>query len=211
MRRFYGTSGVRWNSAAMSAGLALLLIAAEPASAAIEIAGHSNSLELRLQNASIGDVLAALAARFKLTYRAPPNLMRELSGRYSGSLNQVLVRILDDVDYVVEASHDGVRLVILNPADKAKNTPPGTPDNRSGSTPAPLASAGRQGLPAQASPLQTNSLQATQAAATRASAAQVRPNSPASSSPLVIPGDASAAAVPPLTSFLPTTSPERLP
>src|SRR4051812_19143524 len=120
MRRFDGISLLRRGSAVMAAGLALMLIATQPAGAATEGEGSQNAVDLRVRNASIGDVLAALAARFKLTYRAPPNLAGELSGRYSGPLNQVLTRILDGVDYVVEASDEGIKLVILNPADKAK-------------------------------------------------------------------------------------------
>ena len=188
MRRFDRISVLRRSSAAITAGLALMLLAAEPARAATEIEGSQNDVDLRVRNASIGDVLAALAARFKLTYRAPPNLTGELSGRYSGPLNQVLARILDGVDYVVEASDDGIRLVILNPADKAKASGSAAPDNRSsgnGLSPTALpASPAQPSLPAQASPAQAN---ATRAMTT------ISP------------------AVPPLASFLPTSSPEPLP
>src|SRR3954452_12108568 len=110
MWRFCKTLDVRWNLPTTAVALALLLLAAERASAGTELEGNSHNLELRVQNVPIGDLLAALADRFKLTYRAPPNLTGELSGRYSGPLNQVLARILDGVDYVVEASDEGIRL-----------------------------------------------------------------------------------------------------
>ena len=206
MRRFDRISVLRRGSA-ITAGLALMLLAAEPARAATEIEGSQNDVDLRVRNASIGDVLAALAARFKLTYRAPPNLTGELSGRYSGPLNQVLARILDGVDYVVEASDEGIRLVILNPADKAKASPSGAPDNnRSGVSAAALpANPARQG-PAPANPLQAGAPQASQA-----SSSQPASRSPTAPQPLVIPGNATSAAIPPLASFLPTSFPAPLP
>jgi len=178
-----------------------LLVAAQPASAATDIEGSPDEVVLRVQNAPIADVLAALAARFKLTYRAPPNLTRQLSGRYSGSLSQVLVRILDDVDYVVDNSNDGIKLVILNPAERAKGSPSGTPDNRSGNGVSGVPSAGAGSLPAQANSPQTvavqaNSIQASQSA-----------SGPTARQPLVMPDNATSATVPPLASFLPTNSP----
>jgi hypothetical protein len=202
MRRFDRISVLRRGSA-ITAGLALMLLAAEPARAATEIEGSQNDVDLRVRNASIGDVLAALAARFKLTYRAPPNLTGELSGRYSGPLNQVLARILDGVDYVVEASDEGIRLVILNPADKAKASPSAPDNNRSGVSAAGLpANPARQG-PAPATPLQAGAIQA--------SSSQPASRSPTAPQPLVIPGNATSAAVPPLASFLPTSFPAPLP
>jgi hypothetical protein len=201
MRRFDRISVLRRSSAAIAAGL--MLLAAEPARAATEIEGSQNDVDLRVRNASIGDVLAALAARFKLTYRAPPNLTGELSGRYSGPLNQVLARILDGVDYVVEASDEGIRLVILNPADKAKASPSGAPDNnRSGNG---VSAAGLPANPARQGPASS-----VQAGATQASSIEAA-SRPTARQPSVIPGNAMSAAVPPLASFLPTSSPEPLP
>ena len=203
MRRSDRISVLRRGSAAIAAGLALMLLAAEPVRATTEIEGSQNDVDLRVRNASIGDVLAALAARFKLTYRAPPNLTGELSGRYSGPLNQVLARILDGVDYVVEASDEGIRLVILNPADKAKASPSGSPDNnRSGNG---VSAAALPANPARQGP----SLQAGAAAQAGAIQASLPASHPTARQPSVIPGN--SAAVPPLASFLPTNSPEPLP
>src|SRR5262249_37333563 len=51
-------------------------------------------------------------SKFKLTYSLPVNLGRQLTGRYSGTLNQVLARILDRNDYIVEVSDDAIKVVI---------------------------------------------------------------------------------------------------
>ena len=185
MRRFDRISVLRRSSAAITAGLALMLLAAEPAGAATEIEGSPSDVNLRVRNAPIRDVLAALAARFKLTYRAPPDLTSELSGRYSGPLNQVLARILDGVDYVVEASDDGIKLVIFSASDKVKESASAATNNRSsgnGQSPTALpASPAQPSLPAQAS---------------RAQAGATQP----------VTNNATSPAVPPLTSFLPMSS-----
>jgi len=188
MRRFDRISVLRRSSAAITAGLALMLLplAAKAASAATEIEGSPSDVNLRVRNAPIRDVLAALAARFKLTYRAPPDLTSELSGRYSGPLNQVLARILDGVDYVVEASDDGIKLVIFSPSDKTKASASAAPDNNrssgNGQSPTALpASPAQPSLPAQAS---------------RAQAGATQP----------VTNNATSPAVPPLTSFLPMSS-----
>ncbi len=207
MRRFDRILVLRRSLAAVTAVLALMLFATEPARTATEIEGSQNDVDLRVRNASIKDVLAALAARFKLTYRLPPNLTGELSGRYSGPLHQVLGRILDGVDYVVEASDDSIKLVIFRPLDKAKAGTAGAPDSRPGNgvSAGPPASPGTQGLPPQTSSLQASAPQAG------AQASSSQPSSGTARQPLVIPGTEGAAVVPPLASFLPTGSPEPLP
>jgi hypothetical protein len=83
------------------------------ASAVSEVEGQADAVKLRAENASIREVLDALSAKFKLSYKVPPNLIRNMTGEYSGSLNQVLARVLDGNDYVVETSEDGVKIVVL--------------------------------------------------------------------------------------------------
>src|SRR5262245_64395393 len=59
-----------------------------PAQAKIELDGSSDAARLTTEDASIGEILAALAARFKLTYTPTPDLDRSIGGIYSGSLQQ---------------------------------------------------------------------------------------------------------------------------
>ena len=80
--------------------------------AATDVQGQPHDLRLRLENASVREVLDALSSKFKLTYSLPVNLGRQLTGRYSGTLNQVLARILDGNDYIVEVSDDVIKVVI---------------------------------------------------------------------------------------------------
>jgi len=83
-----------------------------PAAASTDIQGPAEDLQLRLENASVREVLNALSGKFKLTYSLPANIGRQLTGRYSGTLNQVLARILDGNDYIVEVSDDAIKIVV---------------------------------------------------------------------------------------------------
>ena len=84
-----------------------------PASAVSAIEGQADAVKLRAENASIREVLDALSAKFKVSYKVPPNLINNMTGEYSGTLNQVLARVLDGNDYVVETSEDGVKILVL--------------------------------------------------------------------------------------------------
>ena len=96
-----------------------------PASAASEVRGRPDDMQLRAENASIREVLDALSADFRVTYRLAPNVSRVVTGLYSGTLNQVLARILDGHDYIVEVSDDGVQIVVLGASGATASAPSG--------------------------------------------------------------------------------------
>jgi len=84
-----------------------------PASAKTEVEGRSDAVHLSAEDASVNEVLAALSARFNLTYTPAPELDRAVAGVYSGTLQQVLARILDGYDYVANFSVNGIELKVL--------------------------------------------------------------------------------------------------
>jgi hypothetical protein len=83
-------------------------------SAKIEIEGQSDALRLTAEDASIDEVLAALSAKCNLTYSSEPELDRIVVGSYSGTLQQVVGRILEGYDYVVNVSVERIELKILS-------------------------------------------------------------------------------------------------
>jgi hypothetical protein len=97
--------------------LCLAVLAALPCQAQgnglVQIDGRVDDMRVRLENAPIAQVLAELGRRFGLTYRRVPSIDRPLTGRYSGTLNQVLARVLDGTDYILEVSDQNVTLVVL--------------------------------------------------------------------------------------------------
>jgi hypothetical protein len=83
------------------------------AQAETQVEGQPGALSIRATNAPIGEILDALGPGFKVKYRAAPETGRNLSGVYSGTLDQVLWRILDGYDYVIEAFDDGTQVVFV--------------------------------------------------------------------------------------------------
>jgi len=98
---------------AVAVAAVLLNTTLDRASAATQVRGEQNDLQIMIQNASTKEVLDALGAKFNLTYKLPPGTGRDLTGHYSGALYQVLARILDGNDYFVEMSDGGIHVVIL--------------------------------------------------------------------------------------------------
>lgn len=82
----------------------------------IEIRGTAENVQLRLENAPLATILGELSRRFNVTYgiSSVQTFNRQLSGRYSGTLNQVLARLLDGSDYILESTDQRVNIVIVN-------------------------------------------------------------------------------------------------
>ena len=91
----------------------VVLLSALPAFALTEVQGQQDNLQVQTQNASIREILDALSAKFKVTYKLSPNVSRVLTGQYSGTLRQILTRVLDGNDYIVNASDDGIEIIVL--------------------------------------------------------------------------------------------------
>ena len=85
-----------------------------PAKAGTEVLGELDALQFRAENASTREVLEALAASFKLSYKLPPNIDRIWNGVYSGSLRRVLARILNDTNYIIKSSDRGIEVIVLS-------------------------------------------------------------------------------------------------
>jgi hypothetical protein len=118
---FVGARRNKWLG--LSANLAITVIAAVAVllsmtlgcAAATQVQGQQDDLQIHLQNATIREVLDALSARFKLSYKLPPNIGndRTLSGLYFGNLHQVLAHILDGHDYIARLSGGDVEVVVI--------------------------------------------------------------------------------------------------
>lgn len=103
-----------------------LFVTLGEASAKTKIEGKSDALLLTAEESPISEVLAELSTKFGLIYTPTPSLDRTIGGTYSGTLQQVLVRILDGCDYVVSYSSDKIELRILGRSGSAPH-PSGFP------------------------------------------------------------------------------------
>jgi len=154
-----------WSRGALAPQAKAILIAASivgtlsislaPALAATEVrVQEDNDVVVQADKASVREILDTLSAKFKLTYKLPPNLDRVRTGLYSGTLHHVLARILDGNDYIVQASDDGVEIVVFGasrltpivtadptpaPASKAATLAPNAPASKPSSSPPPSA------------------------------------------------------------------------
>jgi hypothetical protein len=91
------------------------------AHAEVQVSGEADAIRIEASDASLEEVLAALSAHYGLQSRYPPNLGHSVSGTFAGSLAEVLSRLLQGYNFVVETSAGGTRVVVYD-----LNAAPGT-------------------------------------------------------------------------------------
>ena len=107
----------------------LLAAMRQPVSAATEVQGRPDEMQIQIENATVGEALNALSGKFKLSYKLPPTVTGTVTGVYTGTLRQVLGRLLDGHDYIVTVVDDGgIELVVLG-ASNAVAIVPATSNN----------------------------------------------------------------------------------
>jgi hypothetical protein len=79
----------------------------------LHLRGDARAMQLDVRRTSVGDVLSGLAAAFNVSYRASIALSDELNGSYSGSLSQVIARVLDGYDYVIRQRDSNFDITVL--------------------------------------------------------------------------------------------------
>jgi hypothetical protein len=100
----------------------VLCALAPPAQAEVRIEGDETNLTITVDQASLGEVLGTLKARFRLRHGSL-GVERPITGTYSGTLHRVVVRLLDGFDFVVSRSPDGVEIMTVAPRGAASFTP----------------------------------------------------------------------------------------
>lgn len=103
----------------------------------VQANGPSENVDLRVQNASVSQVLAELSRKYKVVYKVGSQHSRPLTGHYSGNLRQVLARILDGQNYIIEAGSEQTRVVILGPSEPANRAAAALPAANQAAPPPP--------------------------------------------------------------------------
>ena len=96
--------------------LALVLLTASSvgqANAEIAVDGGRGEMRVRVENDTVGHVLEALQEGGIFSYRSTAPLDKVISGSFSGSLRQVVSRILVGFDFVVMYEPRGVEIVVV--------------------------------------------------------------------------------------------------
>jgi hypothetical protein len=110
------------------AALALVLLTASfagHADAEIAVDGGRQEMRVRVENDTVGNVLEALRENGILSYRSTTPLTKVIGGSFSGSLGQVVSRVLAGFDFVVTYKPQGAEIFVIEESG-AKPTPPPT-------------------------------------------------------------------------------------
>jgi hypothetical protein len=117
-------------AAAPSCGLAIVtwatVIWAEVAWAEVRVEGSPAAVRVTTNHDTIADVLSAFAATFDVKYRSAVPLGATADAIYSGSLAQVIARLLDGYSYVIRNDRQATEIVVVGESG-AVAVPPEAP------------------------------------------------------------------------------------
>jgi len=75
--------------------------------------GQIGAVSVEAQDASVQEILEALTNSFDIRFRSSTNLEKRLTGKYKGSLQQVVTHILRGYDFVVKSGDKGLEITLL--------------------------------------------------------------------------------------------------
>jgi hypothetical protein len=118
-------------SAAIGVAAALVCALAPGARAEVHIEGSPAAVRVTTSHDAISAVLSAFGATFKVKYRTEIALDAVAGDAYSGSIREVISRLLDGYNYVVKGDQDRIEIVVFGKrggtAIPAQPAPPATP------------------------------------------------------------------------------------
>ncbi|WP_128951065.1 hypothetical protein [Bradyrhizobium guangzhouense] len=117
----------RDRQAALAVAIALAAGLTMPAKADIRVGGDLRTLQLRASGERLADVLGRLDALFAVKYRSAVLLNAEVSGSYSGTLSQVVARLLDGYNYVIKIDRDVTEILVFGRGGEVAVVPKARP------------------------------------------------------------------------------------
>jgi hypothetical protein len=121
----HATSGKR--GCLFAAVTALACGLATAACAEVHVEGNPAALRFTASGDALSDVLAAFAAQWPVTYRTSVPLNAEIEGAYSGSLSQVVARLLDGYNYVIKQEPGLTEIIVFGKQGEAAVVAPVRP------------------------------------------------------------------------------------
>ena len=91
----------------------------------LRLQGNAETIQLDVHHKTIGDVLSALGVQFN--NRSSSALNEELNGRYAGSLEQILSRVLGGHDFAIKRENSKLSVIIFDRSGLAVVTPSPNP------------------------------------------------------------------------------------
>ncbi len=81
--------------------------------AEVTVEGTPAALRVTTESDAIADVMAALVKSFNVRYRSAIRLEGAASAAYSGSLGEVISRVLEGYSYVIRKDQDSFEVVVV--------------------------------------------------------------------------------------------------
>lgn len=108
------------------------LLTASGAHADVRVSGTADGVTLSVDGETVDSALAALARAFDIKVRSSAPLTRELYGAYSGTLGQVVAKLLNGQNFVMRRDRGALEIVVFSnrastAAEARKAAPPPQP------------------------------------------------------------------------------------
>jgi hypothetical protein len=102
---------------------------ARPTHAEVRVNGDAAAIHVEATQSNVAEVLSALESTVRLRVRTSMLLNRDVSGSYTGSLAQILPRLLQGYNYVIRRQASEIEVTVIGlPTDRAaaaRRQPPG--------------------------------------------------------------------------------------
>jgi hypothetical protein len=99
---------------------------ATSACAEVHVEGDLNGLRVAAKGDTLSDVFSAIDSLLHVKYRTAVPLDAQISAVYSGSLSQVVSRLLDGYNYVIKKDPDRIEIIVFGKRGEVA-LPPKTP------------------------------------------------------------------------------------
>jgi hypothetical protein len=101
-------------------------IVASAALADVRVTGPADAIQVEAQDAPLSEVLTALGATSELHDPNTTNLSRPLTGTYTGSVGEIISRLLAGYDYIVKKSDGRLTIMIYGMSTTTRIDPTAT-------------------------------------------------------------------------------------
>ena len=112
----------RVGPAALSIAALLVTAPGHAIGADVRVQGSVDAVRVEARDATGTEILAALASRFALSYRGSTD--SRFNGTFKGPLLEVVKRVLDGYNYVINTRDNTLDVVVVGPASGAAVPPP---------------------------------------------------------------------------------------
>jgi hypothetical protein len=96
-----------------AAALAVVIVTASTVHAEVRVNGDASALQVVATQSNVAEVLSALESAFRLRVNTPMVLDRAVSGTFTGSLAQILSRMLQDCNYFIRWQATEIEVTVI--------------------------------------------------------------------------------------------------